>query len=506
MSVKRLSPPARGDVLDRLSTSHGLVMLVLSLAVLAWFVPVSIRILAYDALPVGAESYLHARMARQALDYGPGGWDRLQERQMQPNPYHLYLASLLRLFGDPLGYWASTLLLTGATLAGLTLLLVRLGVSARVMTISLLVWVLSPAYLRLSLVLSPVHLGLPLCLFAVALLMTPAEKRKPFHLLAAAALLFASSFLGVFSMLLALAALIVASLALKEPLLGLLTVLGLPVSVMYLRQLSLTYPLLQPFFVARPYFQELLSDLGAPVGFSVFALFLGAFAVFSAWKRRLPYNPAYLPGIVLSLAFLYFPRDFTLYASVPLAFLAGIGFLSLWERRWEVDLVRTLTLILVVCGLLFTGLSYLTRAVGGEPRPSQAEAFRALAAYPPGTVFSHQDNGFSIEYFSGKRAYIDNLLTHPDLRRIAVADALAWNRNLPSTLETLSGEGIAYVLIDPQMTSGKIWHRADEGFLFLLHDNHTFERLFTLPGADAWLVRKVPEADSPQPNIIYTTP
>jgi len=104
---------------------------------------------------------------------------------------------------------------------------------------------------------------------------------------------------------------------------------------------------------------------------------------------------------------------------------AGIGFLSLWERRWEVDLVRTLTLILVVCGLLFTGLSYLTRAVGGEPRPSQAEAFRALAAYPPGTVFSHQDNGFYIEYFSGKRAYIDNLLTHPDLRRIAVADAAA---------------------------------------------------------------------------------
>ena len=55
------------------------------------------------------------------------------------------------------------------------------------------------------------------------------------------------------------------------------------------------------------------------------------------------------------------------------------------------------------------------------------------------------------------------------------------------------------------MKAGKVWHREGEGLLFLLQNNRTFEKLFTLPGGEAWLLKEKPEADSPSPNIIYRT-
>lgn len=490
---------------DRFSSPQGLAMLVLMLAAIAWLVPVGVRIGAYGSLPVGKESYLSARMGRQIRYFGLDGWDRLQDRPMQLNPYHLCLSFFLRMFGEPLGYWVSTLFITAFSLLGFAYLLYRLDLPPKVTVLALLIWTLSPAYLRLSLVLEPGHLGFVLVLFAVALLVKTPEHGKHWHHLAAALLILVSYFLSPFNALLGIAVLVISSIALKEPLLGFITLASLPLPLMYYRQLSLFYPLFQPFFAARPYMIELISELGAPAGFATFALFLAGVALFSAWKGSLPYSAAYLPILIIATGFLYFPRQFTLYFSAPLALLAAFGFLALWEMEWEVEVIRNLSILLIGCGLLFTGLSYLNRTVNSEPLPAQVEAFREFSQQLPGKVFSHPDNGFYLEYFSSKEAFLDGLLSHDCQQKLETADTLYWNRNLPTATELLAEEKIKYIFIDDGMKGGKVWRREDEGLLFLLEDSMTFEKLFTLPGGEAWTIKEFPEADSPKPNIVYRT-
>lgn len=492
-------------VFERFSSRKGLTMLVLMLAAIAWLVPIGVRIGAYDSLPVGAESYLSARMGRQLRHFRFQGWDRLQDRPMQPNPYHFFLALFIWMFGEPLGYWTSTLTVTALAFGGFAFLLYKLDVPLKVRILSLLIWILSPAYLRLSLVLEPGHLGFVLAVFAVALLVKTPQEGKHWHYIAAVFLVIISYFLSPFNAVLGIAVLVIASLALREPLLGFVTLISLPLPLMYYRQLTLSYPLLQPFFAARPYLVELISELGASVGFATFALFLAGVALFSAWKQGLPYSATTLPALVLAAGFLYFPRQFTLYFSAPLALLAALGFLALWEMKWEVEMVRSLSILLIGCGLLFTGLSYLNRAVNSGPFPYQVEAFRELSQQVPGIVFSHPDNGFYIEYFSSKQAYLDGLLSWDDQQKLGTADTLYWNRNLPTATRLLADEKIRYIFIDSEMKSGKVWRREGEGLLFLLEDSMTFERLFTLPGGEAWSVKEFPEADSPKPNIVYQT-
>lgn len=492
-------------LLDRFSSPKGLAMLVLMLAAIAWLVPVGVRIGAYDSLPVGAESYLSARMGRQLRHFGFQGWDRLQDRPMQLNPYHIFLSYFIGMFGEPLGYWASTLLITASALVAFAYLLHNLGVPPKVRVLALLIWILSPSYLRLSLVLEPGSLGFVLVLFAVALLVKTPQEGKHWHHIAAVLLIFISYFLSPFNALLGIAVLVVASIALKEPLLGFITLVGLPLPLMYYRQLTVFYPLLQPFFAARPYMVELISELGAPVGFATFALFLAGVALFSAWKQGLPYSATSLPILIIATAFLFFPRQFTLYFSAPLALLAALGFLALWEMEWGVEVIRNLSILLIGCGLLFTGLSYLNRTVNSGPFPYQVEAFRELSQQPPGMVFSHPGNGFYIEYFSSKQAYLDGLHTWDDQQRLETADTLYGNRNLPTATRILADGGIQYIFIDSEMKSGKVWRREGEGLLFLLEDSMTFEKLFTLHGGEAWSVKEFPEADSPKPNIVYQT-
>ncbi len=503
----KASKGARGkgmqSVAEHVGTQEILVMLVVTLAALAWLVPVTVRIGVYDSLPVGSESYFSARIARQFSETGIQAWDVLQERFLPLNPYYIYLSLFITLFGTTLGYWVSTLFIVAFSLAGIWYLLRLVGVDSKVGCLALLIWILSPAYLRLSLVLEPVHMGFPLYIFALIFLFTPAERRRPRHLIAAGILLFISLFLGTFNLFLGITTLLVASFAMKEPLLGFFTLIGLPLPLMYYRQLSLTYPLFQHLFAARPYIMELVSDLGAPVGFATFALFLAAVAIFAVWKRRLPYSAGHLPVLVLGLCFLYFPRRFTLYTSPVLAMLAALGFITLWEMEWEVEMIRTLTILLIGCGLLFTGLSYFNRAVNSEPYPLQAMALAKLSGEAEGMVFSHPDNGFYIEYFAEKPAYLDGLLSNEGVQKLEHTETLYLNRNLASTTALLTQEDIRYIFISPSMKVGKVWHRDEEGLLFLLQDSLTFDNVYELPGGEVWLLKAQPEADSPTQNIIY---
>ncbi|MBS3164192.1 hypothetical protein J4439_02065 [Candidatus Woesearchaeota archaeon] len=464
------------------------LLLLLGFAALMWLLPVSGRFFSAGGTPVDADSYFALRMAKQHLAIGPTGWDVVQQRPVPLNPYHLFLAAMLRAFGEPAGIWMATLTVSLLSVGAVMLMVQGISLRTEVRALAVVLWCASPAYLRLAASLEPAHLGVPVVLLALVLLY---RSRSSAGQLAAAALIFLTMFLSPFNFLLGMAILAGAALLLSSPLLLLLLLLAIPVPVMWYQQIAGSYSLLQPLSAARPVTGELLTDLGATVGFGIFTLFLAAAGLLATWKRGLPYNPVHLPMLLVSLLFMFFIRRFTLYFTAPLCIIAAMGILALWLMRWELGAVRNISLLIITCGLLFTTLSYATRNVRSDPLPGDLSALETLAELPGGLVLSAPENGFLIEH-TARPAYVDGMLMHQDEQRALTADAIFQGRNLLQTRELLAQEGIRYLYIDPGMRRGGVWQREGQGLLFLLQDADTFQNVFSENGHEIWVVNAAP--------------
>src|SRR3989344_9500114 len=157
----------------------------------------------------------------------------------------------------------------------------------------------------------------------------------------------------------------------------------------------------------------IVSDLGAKVGSSVFALSfaLGCFLFF--WNKKkflLLYWAAgllFLFSLKVEFGIFYF--------SLLLSTLMSICFFELLRAKWESKLIRDLILLIIVCGLMFSGLSYANRISKEKPAD---DIFNALNKLPDdAVVFSGVEYGNWIEY-SGKKSVWHSFMNRDKIERI----------------------------------------------------------------------------------------
>ena len=145
--------------------------------------------------------------------------------------------------------------------------------------------------------------------------------------------------------------------------------------------------------------------------------------------------------------------------------------------KWESGLIKDLTVLLLICGLLFSGVSSANFL--SEEGPDK-ELFDALSNIPIGSVvLSHQFNGYWINYAGMKTVIgpftnIDNY----DERKEDVKQ-LFESRDLSLVKSILDKYNVDYILITPDMRNGFIWSDDEEGVLFLLkYSAEDFERFY----------------------------
>ena len=141
--------------------------------------------------------------------------------------------------------------------------------------------------------------------------------------------------------------------------------------------------------------------------------------------------------------------------------------------KWESKLIRDLTLLIVVCGLLFSGMSYINRLSLDKPSD---EIFEALSKIPSSkVVFSDIGYGNWISY-SGKKNVWDSFSNVEGFDEIEKdMNKLVESRDYFETKEILDKYEIEFILIDKDLREK--W--GGSGLLYLLRYNEeSFKKIY----------------------------
>jgi hypothetical protein len=437
---------------------YGIFILALVMIIL----PLHLRFAHNNPTLAGTEPYYHARMAIQISEGKTTETDTAITggRLYKTNPYHIFLAVSYKLLG-PLAFNLIPPLLSLTSFIFVWLLLRRLEVPQTIQPWVLLAYALSPP------------------LMATSALGTP----HPFVL----ALLTSGSWLLLNHWWVAgLIAIIIASIS--GPVYAIAAIVFLLILILTLKKgtRNLTITALVSLIIlvlgyAPSYIQhsravsEYISDLGGTYGFSIFALLLAVVGAVLIWEHKRKYYGAYALFMLFLISSFFFP-GLLVFANVLVSGLAGVALASLAQRKWELKFLRQAALLVLFCGLLFSGISH---AVILADTPPTQTFFKAIE-FPPGTIFTHEQYGFWVEA-AGHKAVTDPLwkeLAEPEERAWDTA-ALFSSTDPKKTNALLKKYNVTHLLITPEMEHGLVWEREEQGLDFLVENSETFKKLET---------------------------
>lgn len=241
-------------------------------------------------------------------------------------------------------------------------------------------------------------------------------------------------------------------------------------------------------FIDVSILKNISSDFGSFYGFSAFFLILALIGSYILWAKKKEYLALYIATTILFFSSLYFVF-INIFLNFFFAFFAAIGITSLMKRRWEYKTIKNATLLLILCGLLFSTSSFINRTIDSEPTNAQIRSLEYLALFPDqGSVLSHYKNGFLIEYFTKKQVVMDENLDFSQGLTERYNDTLTifYSRDLEHTKNLLNKYDVGYICIDGKMKSGLVWDKKDQGLLFLFRNEETFKNIYSYQELEVW--------------------
>lgn len=404
-------------------------------------------------------------------------------------PYHYITPSSHSFFSSPFHFVASSaplslfsygiiLIIGGTLLFVLFYALLRIHFPDRFfLTVTSLLFIFSPTTTYLASFFSPYLFALLFLLSGLLLLHSrfPFLSLLPFSfLLFFDWLAFISSFIIIFCTILLIRHKNQASLPL------LFAGLSFIISFFYSRPLAFeVFPFSTPFL-------NIFSDFGALHGLSFFVFLLSITGMFLQLRRDTSFVPVYLALCSFVLLFAFMSIHALLFFTPILIIFASFGFVRFWDRSWVLFPIRTLTLLALTYGVLFSSFSYTHSITQLSPSPAIFDSLHWLQTYasPGSAVLSHPEKGFWISYGSHLTPFVTYLT--PDYpARFSSAETLFHSRDLKKTMALFEYSSIFYIFIDRDMKSGQVWREPDEGLLFLFR-NERFKKVYDQEGIEIW--------------------
>lgn len=255
---------------------------------------------------------------------------------------------------------------------------------------------------------------------------------------------------------------------------------------------------------------SLISVFGSIGGLSLFGIILCIPGIISYWHNKTSALYSILLMIFFSVISVYVNESIILFLCVITSIFAGIGLDSIIHIKWEYDILKSLTLLALFCGIIFSTMSYYNIASDGVPDEPLVTAlhwlntnttnFGMIETNAPSDkqervqkgVISYYENGFWINYFSGNIAVVDLRKTKDSELRLDKCMQIFYSRNLENTTKNLDDLSVKYIFLTPDMKS-KVWGSRgtnDEGLLFLFRNKLYFTRLYSESGYEIWEYHK----------------
>src|SRR3989344_5835427 len=247
-----------------------------------------------------------------------------------------------------------------------------------------------------------------------------------------------------------------------------------------------------PDFESRNPLFNLFSDLGSNFGISLFLVFLAFFGLKRIWKEKYAHLRIYF-GLLAVILLLFIGASFVIYSALILAPLAAAGILYLWSSNWESQIIKDLTILILILGLLFSSVSFINDFKNIEPSEEKINSLLFIKENTPkeSVVLSHHSYGIWINSIASRKNVIDDYqLYAPEInQRYQDTQEIFSSRNLEKTKSLLNKYSINYIYLTKEMKQGTVWQSEEQGLLFVLKfSNQDFTKIYDKEGNEVWKV------------------
>ncbi|MDP3727910.1 MAG: hypothetical protein Q8R18_00505 [bacterium] len=235
------------------------------------------------------------------------------------------------------------------------------------------------------------------------------------------------------------------------------------------------------------FLQKIFFDLGSSYGLGIFISLLAMVGVAVSWERK--YSNLFLFFSVLFLfIFSIFRPESLLFLSLFFIFLATKGFIYLLQIEWNNFQYRNFVILVLLSGLVFSGISQIDSLVESSPDDAVLEGLAFLAEQKEEVVFTDYTRGIWISAAGHSTVLDENYLFVSDAQeRFEDSQTLYYSRDIKTTRAIFEKYDISYVWIDSAMKE-EIWEYDTEGLLFILEYTKDFKKIYNKKGVEIWRV------------------
>lgn len=448
-----------------------------------------IRLFYYDNLLIGEQPYYHIRVAQHILEKGIPLNDPLIDSPYLLQPFHLVLAGLFSFLSISLSSFLLPFLLGGLSVIFFYLILKELRISILNKFFALFILIISPVFIYTFSTLNSYSLSVFVLLLAFFLFI---KKQKFFFILSL--ILFAViPFFNFVSVIFSVAILLIYSLNNKKKIKQFYNILFIVIIIALIRYIIYLIKYGIPHFSLNSVvFVNYLSELGGLLSFGIFNLILAAIGLYLIWNKKKQIL-GYLVLFIAIIFSLYF-NPVNIYLNFIFAISAGYAFVSIVKMRYSLMIIKKLTIVLLLFGLIFSTISYTAIVSGIFPDKSVVNSLEWLKANskPEDVIFSHYAKGNWIQAIAQRPVLLNsNFIYIEDVKtKLNDSDIIFYSRTLKKTVSLLDQYNISYIWIDSEMKKELVWTKEEEGLLFLFSNKEKFKRVYSKEGIEIWKIKR----------------
>jgi len=242
------------------------------------------------------------------------------------------------------------------------------------------------------------------------------------------------------------------------------------------------YNIIQSFPIQK---SNIITDIGADIGYSFSALILSLIGLVllwdKGWKNLIVYS-----SIILCLFIAVFNNIVRIYLNFILVVYGGFAFIYLMRRKWSIQIIKKVTMLLIICSIFFTTVLYMTQMIKSSPDSNYVDALTFLQkqSLPKENILADKNNGYMIEYYSNMTVFIDGKTQQYDPKVLEFAENISISRNLDRTEAVLEANNIKYIFIDKAYMQ---YLEEKQGLLFLIATSNKFKDIYSNDEITIWM-------------------
>jgi len=462
-------------MLDKYITEKRAFLAVVIFAVIFLIIPNLIRFAYFDNYMLGEVPYYHAKIAGEIMQ------EKVNiNNDYQFNPYNYLLA----FFGSYLNILTATNLIP--FIAGVLstiffyFILREFKFTIKQTSLIVLFWIISPLYIYSFTVSNPFSIIILLNLSGFYFLI---KKRLSWISIPILSLI---PLFGVQHAILTILLLFFYSIKNKEKLILctsiILILFTISAGLIYFDVYDIQKKV---SFEEKNLLQDNIVGIGALLGFNIFTIILAMIGLVRSWKSKHIFASLYIILILLFSASYYINSQFKIILNIMICLYAGLGMIAIVRMQWEQKLIRNLTIIILVLGIVFSSLSYVQRLSFMDPDLDLIDNLVWLRenSRTNEVVLSHYKNGYWIEYFSGRPASVKS---NSEFESYNETLLLFKMRNEENALELMNRYDIKYIFVDRKTLDLMMDENNRIGLGFLMDNSADFEKVKDGEEIDIW--------------------